>query len=93
MTTQIRTFNPADFAPKTNGQTEEDASQKKSDNKKYQTTGNSTRDQVRKMLFEALVVDSSEDAAASMVDQLESKIMALVKDPKSKLYRDKTRAL
>ena len=93
MTTQIRTFNPAEFDPKTNGGQTEDVAQKKSVNKKYRTTGNSTRDQVRKMLFEAFVADTNEDEAASMVDLLEAKIFELVKDPKSKQYRDKTRAL
>ena len=60
MTTTI--FNPAQFAPE-NEPAAGDEQQERGGNDKnkgYTTTGNSTRDQVRKLLFEIFSADDSD---------------------------------
>lgn len=55
-------FNPAQFAPETESATGDEQQQQvgHDKNKGYPTTGNSTRDQVRKILFEIFSADDSD---------------------------------
>ena len=60
----------------------------------YEVTGNSLRDAVRKFLFEIFSADEvDQEKAAILIVQLETQIYQLAPDPKSRQYRDNSRAL
>lgn len=60
MTTKI--FNPAQFAPESDSTTGNEQQERGGNdkNKGYPSTGNSTRDQVRKLLFDIFSADDSD---------------------------------
>mmetsp|Transcript_17073 Transcript_17073/g.21581 ORF Transcript_17073/g.21581 Transcript_17073/m.21581 type:complete len:97 (+) Transcript_17073:44-334(+) len=60
----------------------------------YKTTGVSARDMVRKTLYETFTSEGHSEAESVQVcEALESAIIALISDPKSRQYRDKARQL
>ena len=91
MTTKI--FNPAEFT--TTASKEEHApSTPKAEAKDYKLTGNSSRDQVRKMLFEIFAQDEfPKQSIAALIEAIEDEISTSCPDPKAKKYRDTSRAL
>ena len=85
-------FNPAALM---SSQTKDDSSQRRDvvQDKQYKLTGNNTRDQARKLIFEALQEGGIALPPEELTDQLESSLYELCGDPKSKEYRDKTRTI
>ena len=68
MTTKI--FNPAQFAAAS--QEEQTTSTPKAEAKDYKLTGNSSRDQVRKMLYEIFAQDEfPKKTIASLIEAIE----------------------
>lgn len=60
--------------------------------RKFATAGDSTRDSVRKLLFEIFAADcDDEKLVASLIESLESEISKDCPDPKSRQYRDSSR--
>ena len=84
-------FNPAAFAGTA---TEASAKTKEVEKKPYKTTGISSRDSVRKMLFEAFTAEgTSNEEAATACEKIEDAITAGIIDPKSRQYREKARQI
>ena len=54
-------FDPAQFAPKSTEATEEEQTVMTDEPKAYSVTGNSSRDSVRKLIFELFSGDTSSD--------------------------------
>ena len=66
-------FNPADFAPTSNEQSEEKTQTQTEEPKNYAVTGNSTRDSVRKLLYEIFCADNSNtEQIAAIVEEIEN---------------------
>ncbi len=66
-------FDPAQFAPKSNEQTETEEKLQTEEPKIYPVTGNSTRDSVRKLIYELFSADAANDnEVASIVEALEN---------------------
>jgi hypothetical protein len=66
-------FNPADFAPTSNEQSEEKDQTQTEEPKNYAVTGNSTRDSVRKLLYEIFSADNANiEKIAAIVEEIEN---------------------
>lgn len=92
MTTKI--FNPAQFAPPEQLDDNNQPDAVTVEKKNYTLTGNSTRDQVRKLLYEIFSADDSDtNKIAKIIEALENQISKNCPNPSSKQYRDSSRAL
>ena len=60
-------FDPAKFAPKSTEPTEETPNIQSDEPKAYQVTGNSSRDSVRKLIFELFSGDSASDQDVALI--------------------------
>ena len=87
-------FNPGAFMSNSLKAEVAHASRSALQDKEYKLTGNNTRDQVRKLLFEALSEADTEPttlAPEELTELLETALFDLCADAKSKEYRDKSR--
>ena len=92
MTTKI--FNPAQFAPPEQLDDNNQSDPVTVEKKNYTLTGNSTRDQVRKLLYEIFSADDTDtNKIAKIIEALENQISKNCPNPSSKQYRDSSRAL
>ncbi len=92
MTTKI--FNPAQFAPPDQLDDNNHSDPVPVDKKNYALSGNSTRDQVRKLLYEIFSGDDADTTKiAKVIEALENQISKNCPNPSSKQYRDSSRAL
>jgi hypothetical protein len=60
-------FDPAQFAPKSTELTEESPNIQSDEPKAYHVTGNSSRDSVRKLIFELFSGDSASDQDVALI--------------------------
>ncbi|TNV87383.1 hypothetical protein FGO68_gene16939 [Halteria grandinella] len=90
-------FNPNLFkAPAQEQESEPQENSGGGGKKDYPVSGNATRDQVRKLIFESFQGDNpsipgEKLSISQAVEVIESSILNESKDPKSKQYRDKSR--